>query len=37
LRTVVRSELPFEQLPDGLVRMAGRDTVGRTVVHVTEP
>jgi NADPH2:quinone reductase len=37
LQTVVRSELPFEQLPDGLVRLASRGTVGRTVVHVTEP
>lgn len=37
IHTVVGGELPFEQLPDGMTRMAERGTVGRTVVHVTAP
>lgn len=37
IHTVVGSELPFEELPQGLVAQASRSTVGRTVVHVTAP
>lgn len=37
LHTVVGAELPFEELPQGMARMAERATVGRTVVHITPP
>jgi NADPH2:quinone reductase len=37
IRTVVGAELPFEELPAGMEKMAGRGTVGRTVVHVSAP
>ena len=35
VRTVVTSEVPFEELPEAMERQERRETMGRTVIRVS--